>query len=341
MKKLIKKYWKIIVVIVILCIFVLLFFLVRYKGKKNLEENIAAEQQQDSSEETTQAQNTIDYHGKTYQYRKDIVNILCIGVDKEEAMWERDDDGGSVGQADAVFLVSLDFEHSSIRILAIPRDTMVSIVACDENGNEMGAFTGQLALQYAYADGQEKSCSLVIGQVADILKNEVPINGYVAMNLSCIGTVNDAVGGVTVEMDDDYTLYNAKFKKGATVHLQGEEAQEFVQGRDITVSGSAYSRIGRQKTYLKAFINQAKKAVSKNPMLAVSLMSQLSDYMLTDISTDEVLYLSTELLDCNFEEENMQILQGNIQMGERYEEYYLDDGAVQQTIIDLFYEEQK
>lgn len=143
------------VVIVILGIFVLLFFLVRYKGKKNLEANIAAEQQ-DVFEEMASFQNTIDYHGTTYQYRKDIVNILCIGVDKEEAMWERDDDGGSVGQADAVFLVSLDFEHSNIRILAIPRDTMVSIVACDENGNEMGAFTGQLALQYAYADGQEK-----------------------------------------------------------------------------------------------------------------------------------------------------------------------------------------
>lgn len=122
------------VVIVILGIFVLLFFLVRYKGKKNLEANIAAEQQ-DVFEEMASFQNTIDYHGTTYQYRKDIVNILCIGVDKEEAMWERDDDGGSVGQADAVFLVSFDFEHSNIRILAIPRDTMVSIVACDENGN--------------------------------------------------------------------------------------------------------------------------------------------------------------------------------------------------------------
>ena len=161
------------------------------------------------------------------------------------------------------------------------------------------------------------------------------------MNLSCIGTVNDAVGCVTVEMDDDYTLYNAKFKKGATVHLQGEEAQEFVQGRDITVSGSAYSRIGRQKRYLKAFISQAKKTLTQNPALAVNLMSQLSDYMLTDISTDEVLYISTELSGCNFDEENMQILQGNIQMGEQYEEYYLDDEAVQQTIIDLFYEEQK
>lgn len=78
------------VVIVILGIFVLLFFLVRYKGKKNLEANIAAEQQ-DVFEEMASFQNTIDYHGTTYQYRKDIVNILCIGVDKEEAMWERDD----------------------------------------------------------------------------------------------------------------------------------------------------------------------------------------------------------------------------------------------------------
>ena len=63
--------------------------------------------------------------------------------------------------------------------------------------------------------------------------------------------------------------------------------------------------------------------------------------MLTDISPDEVLYISTELSGSNFDEENMQILQGNIQMGEQYEEYYLDDEAVQQTIIDLFYEEQK
>lgn len=81
--------------------------------------------------------------------------------------------------------------------------------------------------------------------------------------------------------------------------------------------------------------------MKKNPTLPVSLMNELSDYMLTDVSTDEVLYLSTELLGCSFTEDNMLILKGNIQMGEKYEEYYLDDEAVQQTIIDLFYEEQK
>ncbi len=84
------------VVIVILGIFVL----VRYKGKKNLGK-ILRQNSRMSLRRWRLFQNTIDYHGTTYQYRKDIVNILCIGVDKEEAMWERDDDGGSVGQADA------------------------------------------------------------------------------------------------------------------------------------------------------------------------------------------------------------------------------------------------
>ena len=68
------------VVIVILGIFVLLFFLVRYKGKKNLEANIAAEQQ-DVFEEMASFQNTIDYHGTTYQYRKDVERYSrCVSM---------------------------------------------------------------------------------------------------------------------------------------------------------------------------------------------------------------------------------------------------------------------
>ena len=330
-------------IIALISLLLILFFLIRYKGEKSLQKSLSEEKTEDVKEnnvEWEEFQNTLEYNGKTYQYRKNIINILCIGVDKEEVMSERDDDGGSVGQSDAVLLVSLDLDKSDIRIFAIPRDTMVNIVACDENGNEMGAFKGQLALQYAYADGQEKSCKLVAQQVLDIFKNQIQLNGYVAMNLSCISAVNDAVGGVTVWMDDDYTLYNPKFEKGVTVHLQGEEAQEYVQGRDIRVSGSALTRIGRQKQYLTAFIEQMKKALKKNPVLTVTLMKELSDNMITDISADEVVYLTTEVLNCNFDEKNMQNLKGEIQMGNEYEEYYLDETALQQTILDYFYEEQ-
>lgn len=300
---------------------------VRQSGKKNLEK-----------ENINKIEKQVEYQGKTYQYRENLVNILCIGVDKEEVMSERDDDGGSLGQSDAILLVSLDFENNKIRVLAVPRDTMVSILMYDINGNNVGSFEGQITLQYAYADGQELSCAAVKDRVSSLFNGEVPIHAYAAFNLSCIGAMNDAVGGVTVTMDEDYTLMNPAFEKGAVIHLQGEEAQQYVQGRDITVAGSAYTRIGRQKQYLKAFVEQAKIALRKDITLPVTLIQEFSDNMLMDITADEAIYLATKLLDCSFSEEDMKILPGEIRMGEVYEEYYLDETALQEEILELFYE---
>lgn len=332
-------------ILVIFFVLVAAFCCIRYSGKKNLENDItntthmgSAEGAEIVNKNINHVEKKLEYQGKTYQYRENIVNILCIGVDKEERMSERDDDGGSVGQSDAILLVSLDFENNKIRVLAVPRDTMVNIIAYDAKGNSLGSFEGQIALQYAYADGQELSCSLVTDQVSSIFNRQVPINAYAAFNLSCIGVVNDAVGGVTVTMDEDYTLMNPAFEKGAVVHLEGEEAQQYVQGRDITVAGSACTRIDRQKQYLKAFVQQAKTALGKDMTLPVTLMQELSDYMLTDITADEAVYLATELLNCSFSEEDMQILPGEIRMGEIYEEYHLDKAAIQEEILELFYE---
>lgn len=87
-------------------------------GKQNLSENIVSEEKNVE---------TILYHGKEYVYRENVVNILCMGIDKEEQMAIRNDVGNSVGQADAIFLVSLDLDKDEVRVLAIPRDTMVTL----------------------------------------------------------------------------------------------------------------------------------------------------------------------------------------------------------------------
>ena len=307
-------------------------------GKRGLEKNAQQMTQEWKSKSYIEE---LEINGEKYHYRDHVINILCMGIDKEEIMSERDDDGNSVGQADMVVLLSVDLDNRQIRVLSIPRDTMVSIVTCDPQGNPTGAFSGQLTLQYAYADGQEKSCALMTQQVADLLKNQVKIDGYVAMNLSCIGAINDAVGGVTVQMDDDYTLYNSKFTKGAVVTLHGEEAKQYVQGRDITKAGSAYARIGRQKQYMKAFVSQAKAAWKKNPLLPVTIMRKLSEDMETNLSLPEIFYLAFHAKDCDFTDENMIILKGDIVKGDVYEEYYPDEEALQQTIIDLFYEKEQ
>ena len=331
-----KKRYKVILIIVLLVAFAGGGIFAFYRsGGENIRQKPQKMMQEWKGKAYT---DELVYQGTEYKYRSDMINVLCMGIDKEEVMWERDDDGGSIGQADMVLLLSVDLTKKQIRIINIPRDTMVSIVTCDPDGNPTGAFEGQLTLQYAYADGQERSCALMTQQVADLFWNEVPINGYIAMNLSGIGILNDAVGGVTIQMNDDYTLYNEKFTKGATVTLHGHEAQQYVQGRDITTAGSAYARIDRQKQYMRAFIGQAKSAWKKNPLLPIRVLQDLTDDLETNLTLQEMFYLGMHAVNYDITDENMYILQGNIEKEGRYEAYYLDNDSLQEMIINLFYE---
>lgn len=277
------------------------------------------------------------YQGTAYPVRDDVVNILCLGVDREEDMMFDYGDGRSVGQADAIFLASIDLKTDEIRILAVPRDTMVSIRLYDEHSTLAGGFEGQIALQYAYSDGGDMSCYLMEHAVSTILGG-IPIHGVVAINLGCIAAINDAVGGVEVTMEEDYTQINPAFAKGATVHLMGQDAVDFIQKRDTSVDGSALTRVSREKQYMNALIQQAKKAVRRNPGLPFDLIEELQGKMYMNLSSDEVWYLMLTVLGCDWSEEKMYVLPGEIRMGEVYEEYYLDEDAVTEIVVDLFCE---
>lgn len=273
--------------------------------------------------------------GREYCYREDVINILCIGIDREESMMFDYGDGRSLGQADAIFLVSMDLSSDRIRVIAVPRDTMVLMRVYDTGGNYLCDAPGQITLQYAYADGGPMSCYLMTWQVSQLLGG-IPIQGCVAINLSCISEINDAVGGVEITMEQDYTAFHPKFKAGATIRLQGEEARDFIQKRDVSEQGSAYARIDREKQYLKAFIEQAKSAVKRNPSLPFSILSQLEGNVMMDIGQAEMLFLVQKALDCSYREEDMYVLPGQIVQGDVYEEYYVDGEAVMELTCALF-----
>ncbi len=280
---------------------------------------------------------TITRGNRVYHYKEDMINILCLGIDKEEVMWERDNEGNSIGQSDAIFLASIDPSEKKVKLIAVPRDTIVTLDMYDSNGNYLGQRPGQITLQYAYADGMGHSAELTARRVSEIFNN-IPISGYAAINLSCIGYLNDAIGGVDMVMDDDYTDIHPTFKKGETVHLEGVFAELYVTGRDIQKSQTAYTRLFRQKRYLSAFFEQAKVALKKDPMLVVDVLKQQQAYTQISLTSNEILYLTTELLDCRFDDSSMKILPGQIRKGAKYEEYYLDNDAVLDLLVKTYYE---
>lgn len=306
------------------------------EDKINSEQNTGnAEKNEINTEENTE--DIIVYKGKKYRYKDNLFNVVCLGIDKYEEMGDRHPDTNSLGQSDVMLMTSLDLDTNKISIIAIPRDTMVMIELYSAKGKYFGQKKGQITLQYAYGDGKELSAVLASQQVSKVL-NDVPVNAYAAINLNSLQVIGDSIGGVDVTMDKDYTYIDPAFQKGKTVHLEGEMLEKFVRYRDVTVFASAESRIERQKVLLKAFVSQGKDAVVKNPSLFVSLMHTLGEHLETNVTVDTASYLATEVAKCSFSSGDLYVLPGKVVKGEKYEEYYLDEDAVMDIIIKVFYE---
>lgn len=315
------------------------FFVVRARGERSLKENVQDAANQDSY---------ITYQGKKYRYKEDMVNILCMGIDiRQENLdeWAQEDAEGEEkkrrsGQADAIFVVALNTKSHTLDIIAVPRDIMVPVKKYSIAGEYAGTEELQITLQHAYGDGKEWSCELMEEAVSNLFY-QLPLNGYCSINMLALPIINDAVGGVEVHIDEDLTLLNQEFTEGSDLLLQGDAVMDFVGGRDITVAQSSLARIGRQKEYLMSFVPAAKSAVKSDMTLPIEIYQTLSEYMVTDISVDEVTYLVSEAVQCDFSEDRLHIVDVDVQMGEKYEENYVKEEELYQMIIDIFYEEVK
>ena len=280
----------------------------------------------------------VRHDGKIYAYNEDILTFLVMGIDKNEEVTESSSltDGG---QSDALFLVIVDPHEKDIHILAINRDTMTAIqmVGMGPGGTTTTSYA-QIAVQHGFGDGKELSCELTRDAVSALLY-DLPIHGYVAVNMAAIPTINDAVGGVEVTVLEDLTKVSRDLEEGASVTLMGQEAYYYVKWRDTSIFESARGRLARQKQYLGAFAMKLKEATKKDISVPVKLYQELSKYMVTDITMDEVAYLAGELLNYNFTGDNVHTLKGETLMGERYEEFYPDEEALKELMLQLFYEE--
>lgn len=280
----------------------------------------------------------IRYNGKTYAYKQNCLTFLCMGIDKKGEM-EASEDLLEGGQADAIFLAVLDPDEQKISVIGVNRDTMTEISVYDENGLYIGKRTAQIALQHGYGDGMEMSCERMVEAVSHLFYG-IPIHGYCSLNMEVITLLNDEIGGVTVTVPEDLTVRGTlKWEAGQQVHLLGEDAYTFVQYRDTKTAQSAEGRLARQKQYLQAFITQAKAAMRENMTLPLSLYELVTPYMVTDISAEEAVYLAAQALSYSFRPEDIHTLEGEVVMGEKYEEFYQDDTALYELILQVFYEE--
>ena len=274
---------------------------------------------------------TVD--GKTYIYNTDIRNILFMGVDKKDEIMETQEYAGRGGQADCIILLSLNTKEKTATMLNISRDSITDVDVYDMSGDYVGTEKMQLALQYAYGDGEKRSCWLMKKAVANLL-NDIPIHGYWAVNIDSISVINDVLGGVEITVPEDYTSIDEAFVQGTTLKLSGSQAEKYVRYRDIHEFGSNNGRMERQNQFLTALVRLLKEKISENSALVNTLLNVGQPYMTTDLTADQMEEYASYTLDDTYIK-----VPGDTQEGESHDEYVVDEKKLSDVLIKMLYKE--
>ena len=293
---------------------------------KNLVANVSSSEQEE--------QNIISIEGVNYAQRKGISTILLIGLDSTGEM-KSSSSYVNTERCDFVSLLVFDENSKTCNIIQLNRDSMVEIPVLTVTGEKNGTVIGQLALAHTYGSGSSDSCRNVVDTVENLLYGS-SIDHYVCLNMDAIGKANDLIGGVEVEVLDDFENVES-LKKGETVTLMGDIAMIYVRGRKGTGDQTNISRMERQKQYMNAFVKKLKYSYARNSNLVVSMYSSISPYMISDCSSNTFVELSEFLSD--FELEDIIIPEGESVDGEEFVEFYVDDEDLKNIVIDLMYDE--
>lgn len=345
---------KLIVAGVILCLVVVLFFstfiVLKSVGRNSLKKHANEVANQELSGNLNDEIENLDepleleegqilVEGKVYEYNDDIMTFLCMGVDSRNGI-EKEKTPGKAGQADAQLLVVVNPRKEEINVIAINRDTMTDIEIYDTAGMYLGEEEAQITLQYAYGNGREKSCQLMEQAVSKLFYG-IPIHGYGALDMQSIATLNDAVGGVEVTVLEDMTRHRWNWKEGTNVLLKGEEALIYIRERDSASKelGTNIKRVERQKQYLNNYVSKLKDKMKQDVTFPINLLNKMKKHLVTSLSVDEIAYMADTLLGYDFSMENIISIPGESKMGEKHEEFYIDDEALKQIVIDVFYEQ--
>ena len=137
---------------------------------------------------------------------------------------------------------------------------------------------------------------------------------------------------------EDLTKWDKSLKKGAQVHLEGDSAYYYVKARDISIYASNDGRLERQKQYLNGFLESARETAENNSNAAIELFSAIGSMMTTNITADEISYLAPSITTYRFGEADLILLDGETKKSGKFEEFYVDQDDLYETILEVFYE---
>ncbi|MBT2644635.1 LytR family transcriptional regulator [Bacillus sp. ISL-41] len=197
--------------------------------------------------------------------QKQPFSVLLLGVDERE---------GDRGRSDTMIVVTVNPDTKTTKMLSIPRDTRTEIIGKDFEDK----------INHAYAFG---GVEMSMDTVENFL--DIPIDYYMKINMEGFKDIVEAVDGITVQNDLDFTYEGDYFPKG-DIHLNADEALNYSRMRYEDPRGD-FGRQSRQREIIKGVI---KKGASFSSLTRFDeIFDALGKNIKTNIKFDEMVDIQT------------------------------------------------
>lgn len=216
-------------------------------------------------------------NGGEKMYSSNVINVLLCGVDSEN--------GDAVdGRADLMMLVSINKKTKTITLVSLLRDSWTYMYLPRSDGSYYDYY---FKLNSAYNYGGPTTLLKTIEN-----NFKIEIDQFIAVDFVSFPKLIDALGGVTVDVQD----YEANYIRRTSSHkqfpygratLNGEQALIYSRIRKCDAD-SDISRTRRQRAVIKSLVDSAKSA-SNGQLL--NAFKQISPYLRTGYTQSEVFAL--------------------------------------------------
>lgn len=278
---------------------------------------------------------TVD--GIKYSPNNDVQSILVLGLDKFENTVDNSGFNNDQ-QTDFVMLFVLDNANKTFSAIHLNRDTMCDVNILGVAGEKIDVVTQQLALAHTYGNGREVSCRNTVDAVSGLLNN-IRIDRYISLTMDVVPVITDLVGGVDVEVKDDFSNVDDTLIMGETVTLHGEHALNFVRTRQGLEDGSNTARMERQQEYIISLFKALNNKIKEDENFFINASFELSNYMVSNYTTNQIQNIVSNISDYQFN--GVYKLEGESKVGNRFLEFYADEKSINKIVLDLFYEPEK
>ncbi len=283
---------------------------------------------------TAPSRKTITVDGKEYFPRQDITVLMLMGID-ERGPVEESKSYTNTGEADMIALAVFDEMDKSYSVFVLNRDTMMDVSVLGVTGNPAGTIFAQVALAHTYGSGLKDSCENTVRTVSDFLSG-LTIDYYLSMNMDAIAILNDAVGGVTVNVTDDFSEVDSSIPMGE-VTLTGEQALAYVQTRKDVSDQMNISRMERHKEYMENFVGAFNTKVKESDTFILETYEDIAPYIVSDCSVNSMSSMLSRYADYTLRE--VVSPQGENKLSGEYMEFYVDQAELEKLILNMFYVE--